>query len=134
MKLLRSDTDYALAAVAYLGKQEEGHRLSATELATVLNLPHGFLRKILKKLSHKGIVTSTPGKGGGFALATPPSQLTVYTILKAIQGPIHGTECAVNRHVCPNTHHCPVREVMMDLSKTLETELSRTRISDLISK
>jgi len=132
MKLLRKDTDYALAAVAFLAKHAEGRRFSATELASALDLPHGFLRKILKTLSREGIVCSTPGKGGGFALAKKSRDVTVYSVMKAVQGPIHGTECAVNKHVCGNTHACRVRQIMGSIEKQLRTELSRIPISDLI--
>lgn len=133
MKLLRRDTDYAFAVLVYLAKHAGERRLSATELAGALELPHGFLRKILKVLSREGIVSSSAGKGGGFELIADPEKLSVYGVIKAIQGPIHGTACAVNRHVCPNTRHCPVRRVMLDVQKKLQGELAGIRISDLMN-
>jgi Rrf2 family protein len=133
MKLLRRDTDYAFAVLVYLAKHAGERRLSAAELAGALKLPHGFLRKILKMLSREGIVSSSAGKGGGFELIADPETLSAYGVIQAIQGPIHGTACAVNRHLCPNTGHCPVRRVMMDAERTLQDTLAGIRISDLMN-
>lgn len=132
MKLIRRDTDYAFAVLVYFAKHAGQRRLSASELAEALELPHGFLRKIMKALSREGIVSSATGKGGGFELIADPEELSVYDVIRAVQGPIHGTACAVNRHICPNTGHCPVRRVMMGVEKKLQAELAGVRISDLM--
>ena len=133
MKLVRRDTDYAFGVIVYLAKHGGDRRFSAAELANALDIPHGFLRKILKTLSSEGIVSSSTGKGGGFELLADPGELSVYDVLKAIQGPIHGTECAVKEHVCKNTPHCPVKQVMRDVQKKIESELEGIRISDLVN-
>lgn len=133
MKLLRKDTDYALAAIVYLAKHADSHRLSTTEIANALELPHGFLRKILKTLCRQEIISSSAGRNGGFELTCDPGKLSVYSVIKAVQGPIHGTECAVNRLVCRHTQSCPVRRIMNNVEKKLKDELDRIVISDLIN-
>jgi Rrf2 family iron-sulfur cluster assembly transcriptional regulator len=134
MKLLRKDTDYALAALVYLVRYGQKQRISAAELADALSLPHGFLRKILKTLSGEGIVSSAMGKGGGFVMACDPDKLSVMVVLKVVQGPIHGTECAVDKDVCPHTRACRVRRAMSSVEKALEAELRGITISDLANK
>lgn len=133
MKLIRRDTDYAFAALVYLACHAGERRIAASKLADALDLPHGFLRKIMKALSREGIVSSSTGKSGGFELIADPEKLSVYDVIQAVQGPIHGTACAVNMHVCPNTGRCPVRRVMLDVQKKLQGELDKIRISDLIN-
>lgn len=133
MKILRKDTDYALAAIVYLAGRAGEDAVSAKELAGALKIPHGFLRKILKQLGAAGIVSSSAGKKGGFALVGKPDKLSVYSVMKAVQGPVYGTECAVNRNVCPNTVDCPVRQVMIDCTRKLELDLDKVMISNLVN-
>ena len=85
-------TDYALVAIAYLAN-EEPSRVSAREIAERLGLPVPALMNILNQLGHAGLVLSTRGPNGGYGLARPPNEISLASLIEAVEGPVRLTLC-----------------------------------------
>ena len=51
------------------------------------SIPKTFLEQILLKLKSSGLVESKKGKGGGYALARPPAEITLGQVIRLIEGP-----------------------------------------------
>jgi Rrf2 family protein len=56
------------------------------ELAAAFEIPAPYLNKQLQALVRAGILTSTRGKRGGFALARPLDRITLLDVVDAIEG------------------------------------------------
>jgi len=92
--------EYALRAMLFLAAQEEGSVVSFREVARQMDVPEDFLAKILKTLVRKGLLYSTRGSKGGFALSRPPSELSFLDVIEAVQGPIQLNLCTDNHEAC----------------------------------
>ncbi|AJO56596.1 RrF2 family transcriptional regulator [Micrococcus luteus] len=55
-------------------------------LAEAYGLSPTYLNKHLQKLAANGLVTSTPGQAGGFALARPAQEITLADVVDALDG------------------------------------------------
>lgn len=86
MRLLSQGSQYALSAVIALSKQPEGTTVSAADLAKPLNCPAAYLSQILSKLKPAGILKSRRGLNGGVYLARSPDEITLFEVIKAIDG------------------------------------------------
>ena len=133
MKLITKDTDYALAALRVLAIHK-GQTMSAIQLARELRISHAFLRKILRILAGKAIVTSRNGSGGGFTLAKRPGDLSVRYIAEIFQGPIHLNDCAVGNATCERARHCVLRGKLKALETRLASDLMRITVASLVGK
>jgi len=51
-------------------------------------MPERFLLQILRNLVTHGILRSTRGVEGGYALTRPPEQISLLEVIEAIEGPI----------------------------------------------
>ena len=107
MKLITKDSDYALRALRYIVRSKSD-RISASELAQVLGIPHPFLRGLMQRLVKKGLVGSYRGKGGGFSLTIPPEQLMITDVLEVFQGSFSLTNCVIHDSVCPEIRTCVI--------------------------
>ena len=64
----------------------------STELAQIDHLakteavPANFLAQILSKLRNGGLITSRRGIQGGYTLARPPEEISLFDILVAVEG------------------------------------------------
>lgn len=85
-------SDYAVVVLEALSR-DEGNSLSATQIAAAANLPEPTAAKVLKLMASGGVVTSQRGANGGYTLARPPHQITVYDIVTAIEGRLGLTAC-----------------------------------------
>lgn len=56
------------------------------ELARIEVVPANYLVQILTELRNGGLITSRRGKQGGYALARAPQEITLYDIVRVIEG------------------------------------------------
>ena len=79
--------DYACRVLAQLARHHGEERLAhIEELAEIEAVPANYLVQILSELRNGGLITSRRGKRGGYTLARPPDKITLYDIVKLIEG------------------------------------------------
>lgn len=136
---------YGLRAVISLAKT--GHPTSVHDLAQTEHIPEDFLEKILQKLRHAGIVKSTKGADGGYALARSAQKISAWDVLGVLDGPIQTFTPPVIKKVlpasnaghvapagwpCPPPSHCQTNEVWRKLEQEIEGTLSKITLEKLI--
>ena len=79
--------DYACRVLADLARLHGSGELAQIEqLAEAEAVPPNFLAQILGSLRDGGLVTSKRGIQGGYALARAPEQISLYDIMKVVDG------------------------------------------------
>ena len=91
--LLSQRARYALKALIHLAQAGGGPERSPA-IAAAINAPPKFLEMILRELKSAGLVTSSRGRAGGFALAKSASAISLGDIVRATDGPIALVACA----------------------------------------
>jgi FeS assembly SUF system regulator len=86
-------SDYAVVVLEALSRQGSGASLSASQMAAVTNLPEPTVSKVLKLMTGGGLVTSQRGATGGYTLARPSQDITVFDIVTTIEGRLGLTAC-----------------------------------------
>ncbi len=77
---------YAIRALIRLTRIRPDGYVLLGDLCTDTTLPRHFVAKIFQGLVRKGLLKSAKGRGGGFALAHKPEQVTLAQIVAAIDG------------------------------------------------
>ena len=79
--------DYACRVLAEMARTHSKSELAQIDhLAKTEAVPPNFLAQILGELRNGGIITSKRGIQGGYALARDPDQISLYDIMKVIDG------------------------------------------------
>jgi Rrf2 family protein len=81
--------DYAVRATLELASAYPA-TLSAQALADAQGLPRKFLEAVLADLRRSGVVHAVRGADGGYVLSSPPDQVTIGMVLRAVDGPLAG--------------------------------------------
>ena len=79
---------YALQATLQLAVVYPTPHIPCGRLAQAGRMPERFLLQILRTLVVRGVLRSIRGSDGGYALARPPSEISLLEILEAVEGPI----------------------------------------------
>jgi Rrf2 family cysteine metabolism transcriptional repressor len=79
---------YGLYAMMELTRTHRGDSVQIKDIADARDIPQHYLEQLLVTLRKAGFVKSFRGTNGGYALARPPSEITVLDILTALEGPI----------------------------------------------
>jgi len=133
VKLITRNTDYAVRALCCIAEQKQ-EVISADQLVKSLDMPRPFLRKILQTLNKKGLLNSSRGKGGGFALALSPGKITLTDVMKIFQGPIRLNECKFKKSSCPYISDCLLKKKIDEIEKEVIAKLKAITIASITKK
>src|SRR5688572_31230057 len=81
-------SDYAVRAAAELTAAQTDRPLKAERISEAQGIPIKFLEAILLELKHAGVVKSTRGAEGGYALARPANEIAIADVIRAVDGPL----------------------------------------------
>lgn len=123
--------EYALRAVLYLALQPAGELVSIRDLVKKLDLPYHFLAKILQGLTRKGMLISSKGPRGGFALAKPAREITLLQIVEAIDGPALITSCVLGFQECSGEHPCSVHDRWSGIRENIRGMLASKNVGQM---
>ncbi len=113
--MLSNTCKYAIRALIYLGKySEDGTRIGIKKISSDLSIPTPFLGKILQNLVKQKILVSTKGPNGGFGLGRKTNEISLYDIVKIVDGEDFFKNCLIGLQPCA-THAiegkpCPVHK------------------------
>src|SRR5262245_54950984 len=109
--------EYALQAVLYLASKPAGTVTSITELTSKVEVPSPFLAKILQNLTHQRLLVSSKGRAGGFKLAKPAREITLFQIVEAVDGGEFMQACVLGFPSCSDGNACAIHAKWMELRK-----------------
>lgn len=92
------EADYAIRICCALDENEG--MLDAESIADKVAITKAIALKVLRKLKASGIVDSQQGADGGYVLSCDPEQLTVCSIIEAIEGEVCISKCLSDDHPC----------------------------------
>src|ERR1700742_2588046 len=132
MLRLTKKADYGLMALKYLAEQAGSGAQSAKDIADAYHIPPQLLAKILQTLAKSGILISTAGTNGGYALARPALDINAFEVIRAIDGPLFITSCITIHGTCDLHGTCTIKEPLRKVNDSIKDLLSGIRIADLI--
>lgn len=103
---------------------------SARDISKRLGVSEHHLAKVLQRLTRNGLVTSTRGPRGGFALARKSGQITLLDVYTAIEGPLTDKACLMRRRTC-SKKTCILGDSMNAMRTIFSRHLQSTRLSDI---
>ena len=125
-------TRYGLRAVLDLATTQEGP-VSIREIASRQHISSRYLENIFNDLVREGILSSTRGKGGGFALAVPLESVTLLRLVEILEGPVMIVDCVGTGAVCP-VKGCMARDVWASLNGKITAALSDVTLAQILEE
>ena len=126
-----SACEYAIRAMTYVAGFEPGKRLLARDVSAHERIPGPFLGKIFQTLVRAGLLKSSKGPGGGFALTKDPGTISLYDIYQAIDGATYLDACAVGLARCTDETPCPLHERWKPIRERIRQYLQTTSLADM---
>ncbi len=137
MRLSRR-SEYGLRALVDLVRHDGEGPLALGTLAQRNHLPSKFLEQIMATLKHGGIVRTTLGAHGGYAMAADPGAVTIGRVVRLLDGALAPLPCVSLRYYgrcsCPDEGTCPLRDVMIDVRDAMLEILDQETLADLAAR
>ena len=137
MRLSRR-SEYGLRALIDLVRHDGEGPIPLTTLAARNRLPIKFLEQIMATLKHAGIVRTTLGTHGGYAMASQASSVSIGRVIRALDGALAPMGCVSLRYYepcsCPDEATCPLRDVMIDVRDAMLEILDTETLAQLAAR
>jgi Rrf2 family protein len=92
--LFSTKAEYGVRLMVELGRVgPDSTPISLSTVAEAERLPLSYLEHLVAKLRKAGLVDSTRGAHGGYRLAMPAEEITMDSVVEALEGQIAPMEC-----------------------------------------
>ncbi len=134
--MLTKKGKYGLKAMVHLAQYPPGQFVAVQEIAEAQNIPKKFLDAILAELRNAGFIFSKKGKGGGYSLALPASDIGVGDIVRTINGPLAPIPCASKTRYqpcddCSDETKCTIKLIMQKAQQELSRVLDGCSLAQM---
>lgn len=133
MELTRKG-EYAIRGIVWLAQQPAGRMALLGDIAAATEAPSAFMAKIMQSFAKQGIVHSSRGAKGGFALARNADEITLREIVEAVEGPIVPNRCLTGRGACGRDGVCNVHPVWKRVQAQVVSILDGVTIAELAGR
>lgn len=124
---------HALLAMVELAELPPDTYQGASDIARRIGAPANYLGKLLQSLVIEGLVESRKGFGGGFRLAKPATQITLFDVVEPLEQVSRWNGCFLGRGTCSTANPCPVHLRWEVLRNGYLQFLKETTISELVA-
>jgi Rrf2 family protein len=131
---LSKKVEYGLIAIRHIAATSGGSVVTAKEIARVYGIPYEMLAKVLQRMTRAGLVVSHPGTKGGYTLARSPQEVTVSTIIHAIEGTDFViTQClADGPGSCVVFPVCTIRSPLTKVQANIEQAFGAMTLAEIV--
>jgi Rrf2 family protein len=123
---------YSLEALLYMALFPDGEFTSARTIAESINMSDGYLEQLFIPLRKAGIIQGVRGPQGGYHPTRSIAQIKVGDVLRAVEGTLQPTECAVDTNICPVRDICTSRHTWRDLYAAIIDCVDSISLKDLV--
>ena len=124
---------YGLKAMFHLAlKYDKSNPIPLKEIAESQRISDSYLEQLLSKLRRVGLINSVRGAQGGYLLASNPSEIFVGDVLKALEGDLAPSDCAIEgKNNCDN-EECVTKNVWIKIRDSINNVVDNITLQDMV--
>ena len=133
--IITREVDYSIRLIRAM---QDGEIHSMKPLCQEEEIPWKFAYQIIRKLRDAGLFRTYSGVRGGCQLIRKPSDITLLTVLRALDDRCFVSACVENGYECEwvkkKQHPCNVHTKLCAIERALETTFAGITMEDLLSE
>lgn len=120
--------------VAIVRQAPEGDTISLGKIASVTNMSRRYMEQLAIALKSASLIVGVSGKGGGYRLTRPASEIKVASIIEAVIGPINIVECVKQPEGCRLSKECESRWLFELVNLRIRRTLNEFTLAQLAER
>jgi len=125
---------YGVRAMLELAMNAGKGPVPLRDLASRQEISAKYLEQLLIPLKSAGLVKSVRGARGGYLLAGSAENITLYDVVRSLEGPLAPVECVEDPEYCDRVGGCTVHLVWGEMGKMLVDFLTSITLTDLVRR
>lgn len=137
--MLSKKTKYAINALIYIAKRDNGKPVMSSEIATQQHISKKFLERILLDLKDAKILDSKRGRHGGYFLNKSSEDINLADVMRLFDGAIAFLPCVTHDYYepceeCKFEEQCGIRHAFMELKHMTVKFLKSCTLKDILQR
>ena len=134
MVRLSKKVEYGLIALRHFATRQNGHVVTAKEIAESYHIPFQLMSKVLQRLTKAGVIVSHQGVHGGYTLALNPHEVSVARIINAIEGsqPMIAQCMSEGPDSCGVFSVCTIKSPLTKVQANIEQAFTTMTLSEIV--
>ena len=124
---------YAVTAMMDLAIHDKSGPVTLADISVCQGISLSYLEQLFAKLRKSGLVEGVRGPGGGYRLARSADQITVASIVTAVDESVDATRCHGHED-CQDGERCLTHQLWDELSDRLYTFLDGITLDQFTSR
>lgn len=121
---------YAVTAILDLAFHQDEGPVSLAAISARQGISLSYLEQLFSKLRRSDVVVSTRGPGGGYALRQSADELSVSTVIMAVDENVATVGC--DGENCKSEHRCLTHDLWQDLSDEIKDFLDGITLGEMM--
>jgi len=131
---LTSKSRYALKIMLDLAHHDHLPHVPRKDIARRQRIPQDYLDQIMIRLRRGNIVESIRGRSGGYRLAKPAKDITVWELFEAVEGNLEPVQCIPVGQSCDLDVGCLSQPAWKLIFSKMKQSLEGLTIGDLVGE
>ena len=123
---------YGMRAMIDLAAHEGNGPILLRDIAGRQQISERYLEQLILMLKSAGLVKSTRGARGGFALARAANEIRLSEVLRALEGSLVLVECVDDPNTCSRVDSCVTRDVWQEITDAILSILDSKSLKDMV--
>jgi Rrf2 family transcriptional regulator, cysteine metabolism repressor len=123
-------TNVVIHSLALIAAHPDSSTVSVKHIAKVLEVSESYLAKVLQPIVKAGLLESSRGAKGGYALKKKPNKIKILDLILLLEGKFPPSQCLFDRPRCSD-EACPFRRLSTKVKETVIKELEGFTIADV---
>lgn len=132
---LQASEEYGLRCLLQVAGAEPAGRVSIARISAAEGISPEYTAKLMRQLRLGGLVRSTRGADGGYRLARPAREISVWQALQVLGGAFFDSRfCGCHggvRRDCVRSRDCSVRALWRIVQQSVRSTLEGVTLQDL---
>ena len=124
---------YAVTAILDLAFHQEEGPVSLAAISERQGISLSYLEQLFSKLRRNDIVVSTRGPGGGYKLKCGADELSISSIIMAVDETVKVAACDSSSDGCHGEQRCLTHDLWQDLSNEIKEFLDGITLADMMN-
>ena len=111
----------------------DGALMNGNEIAAATGITRDFVTQVMGDLVRARLLSARLGRNGGYRLSSPASEISILSIVEAIEGDTRRRTCVLRAEPCQWQDRCEVHDVFAAAQDAFMDRLAETTLADALT-
>lgn len=130
---LSTKSRYGIRAMLEIALNQSERPIPINQISERQGIPEPYLEQLVGQLKKRGLVISTRGAQGGYALSRDAGEISIGDIIRALEGSLAPIACVEDDEFCCHSDVCSAHMLYARITRGINDVFDSIKLSDMVN-